>query len=202
MILRNLIVCISLMAVLVSPVANAFNIYRVGEIVEGRSYNDLMKRWSKRGFSIWVGISESKTPYIFFKGDTGINTASVSVIDSVEVRDKLFSDVAKAISWSEIAKSNNADTSKRLSCFGSDPYDLCRDGGAFDTNQMSLSFFSANGGKQTDLIIKIIDRDNQFYKESIYLDQKAMNKLLSVIERIDDAMAKARETLNKQDLFK
>ena len=163
-----------------------------------------MKRWTKRGFSIWVGISESKTPYIFFKGDTGIKIATVSVIDSVEVRDKLFSAVSKAISWSEIAKSNNADTSKTLGCFGHDPYDICEgsDGGAFDTNQMSLSFFSANSGKQTDLIIKIIDRNNQFYKESIYLDQDAMKKLLTVIENVDDAMVKARETSNKQDLFK
>lgn len=67
---------------------------------------------------------------------------------------------------------------------------------------MSLKFFSANSGSQTDLIVDIVDRDNQFYKASIYIETSEMKKLLSAAKGIEAVFVKARETAKNQDLFK
>ena len=67
----------------------AFNIYRVGEEVVGKKYNDVWKRWFDKNFSIWVGVSENNTEYIFFMGETGLRNATVMVQNSKAIREKL-----------------------------------------------------------------------------------------------------------------
>ncbi len=69
--------CLFLMCSL--PEAQAFNIYRVGDEIVGQEYNDVWKRWFDKKFSIWVGVSENNTEYIFFKGETGLGDATVMV---------------------------------------------------------------------------------------------------------------------------
>ncbi|MDY6973719.1 MAG: hypothetical protein SV775_15555 [Thermodesulfobacteriota bacterium] len=187
----------------ISSTAQAFNIYRVGDVVHGREHNEMLNRWIERDFSIWVGVDEGNNEYIFFKGDTGLSTASVMVDNTKSTREKFTSAVSKAIEWSGVAKKNKADTTKGLGCFGVDKYGLCeKNSSAFDEGQMSLKFFSANSGNQTDLIVDIIDRDNQFYKASIYIETSEMKKLLSAAKGIEAAFVKARETAKNQDLFK
>ncbi|MBW2324772.1 MAG: hypothetical protein JRF41_14925 [Deltaproteobacteria bacterium] len=186
-----------------SPKAQAFNIYRVGNEIVGQEYNDMWKRWFDKKFSIWVGVRENNTEYIFFKGETGLGDATVMVQNTKATRDKLKKAVAKAIEWSDVAKKNQADTSKSLGCFGRDKYDLCeKNGSAFDENQMGLSFFAINGGKQTNLVISIVDRDNQFIKTTIYVDVPEMRKMLNVVEKIESTFEKARKTAKDQKLFK
>ena len=187
----------------ISSTAHAFNIYRVGDVVHGREHNEMLNRWIERDFSIWVGVDERNNEYIFFKGDTGLSTATVMVDNTKSIREKFTSAVSKAIEWSEVAKKNKADTTKGLGCFGVDKYGICeKNSSAFDEGQMSLTFFSANSGNQTDLIVDIVDRDNQFYKASIYIETSEMKKLLSAAKGIEAAFVKARETAKNQDLFK
>jgi hypothetical protein len=183
--------------------AYAFNTYRVGEEIVGQEYNDVWKRWFDKRFSIWVGVSENNTEYIFFEGETGLGDATVMVQNSKATRDKLKKAVEKAIEWSDVARKNQADTSKSLGCFGRDKYGLCeKKGSAFDENQMGLSFFAANGGKQTNLVISMVDRDNQFIKTTIYVDVPDMKKMLKAIEDIESEFEKARKTAKDQKLFK
>ncbi len=187
----------------ISSTAQAFNIYRVGDVVHGREHNEMLNRWIERDFSIWVGVDERNNEYIFFKGDTGLSTAVVMVDNTKSIREKFTSAVSKAIEWSGVAKKNKADTTKGLGCFGVDKYGICeKNSSAFDEGQMSLKFFSANSGSQTDLIVDIVDRDNQFYKASIYIETSEMKKLLSAAKGIEAAFMKARETAKNQDLFK
>ena len=189
--------------IVVSNTALAFNIYRVGEVVHGREYNDMLERWIDRDFSIWVGVGDDNNEYIFFEGETGLSKATVMVDNTTSVRGKLEKAVSKAIEWSGVAKKNKADTTKGLGCFGVDKYGLCeKNSSAFDEGQMSLKFFSANSGSQTDLIVDIIDRDNQFYKASIYIGTSEMKKLLAAVKGIDAAFAKARKTAKDKALFK
>jgi hypothetical protein len=186
-----------------SPKAQAFNIYRVGEEIVGQEYNDVLKRWFVRKLSIWVGVREDNTEYILFKGETGLGYATVMVKNTKGTRDKLKRAVAKAIGWSDVARENQADASKSLGCLGEDKYDLCEEKGlAFDENQMGLSFFSANSGQQTNLIISIVDYDNQFIKTTIYVDVPEMKKMLNIIEKIESEFGKARKTAKDQKLFK
>ena len=196
-----ILICLSLLCGL--PKAQAFNIYRVGNEIVGQEYNDVWKRWFDKKFSIWVGVSENNTEYIFFKGETGLGDATVMVQNTKATRDKLKKAVVKAIEWSDVARKNQVDTSKGLGCFGPDEYDLCeKNGSAFEENQMGLSFFAANGGKQTNLVISMVDRDNQFIKTTIYVDVQEMTKMLNVIEKIESKFEKARKTAKDQKLFK
>ncbi|MBI1747592.1 MAG: hypothetical protein HYR55_13535 [Acidobacteria bacterium] len=89
----------------VSQNVYAFNIYRVGEKITGQEYNGVWKRWFDKKFSIWVGVSEDNTEYIFFKGETGLGDATVMVQSSKTITNKLRKAVVKAIEWSDIAPS-------------------------------------------------------------------------------------------------
>ncbi|MBW1699653.1 MAG: hypothetical protein JRH18_17220 [Deltaproteobacteria bacterium] len=181
----------------------AFNIYRVGGEITGQEYNDAWKRWFDRKFSIWVGVDEDNTEYIFFKGETGLGDATVMVQYSEMIKRKLKKAITKAIEWSDVARKNKADASKSLGCFGRDKYGLCeKEGTAFDENQMGLSFFAANNGEQTNLIISLVDRDNQFIKTSIYIDLPEMKKLLNTVDKIESVLKKAHKTARDQKLFK
>ncbi|MBC2714852.1 MAG: hypothetical protein HF978_06020 [Desulfobacteraceae bacterium] len=185
------------------PKAQAFNIYRVGDEIVGQEYNDVWKSWFDRKFSIWVGVNNNNKEYIFFKGETGLGDATVMVQNSKARMDKLKGAVTKALEWSDVARKNQADTSKGLGCFGDDEYNLCgKDGSAYKENQMGLSFFAANSGKQTNLVINIVDRDNQFIKTSIYIDMIEMKKMLNVVDNIENEFEKARKTAKDQNLFK
>lgn len=180
---------------IVSSTAQALNLYRVGDVVHGREYIERLNRWVDRDFSIWVGVDERNNEYIFFKGKTALSTVTVMVDNTKSIREKFTSAVSKAIEWSGVAKKNKADTTKGLGCFGADKHGICeKNSSAYDAGQMSLKFFSANSGNQTDLIVDIVDRDNQLYKASIYLEASEMKKLLSTAKGIEAAFVKVRET--------
>lgn len=188
------IVLFALFAVVFATNLQAFNIYRVGDKIRGKEYNDASKKWLDRSFSVWVGIDEEKTELIYFMGDSSASdVATVMVINSKGVRAELETAVSKAIELSEIARKNKTDGSKSLGCFG----DCSADKG----NRMGLSFFAANSGKQTDLVIKMIDVNNQSIRAYMCIELSEMVKLLGVVRSINEAMEKARSTTSKQDLF-
>jgi len=199
----SIVFVILMLAILAFQKAYAFNIYRVGEEMIGQEYNDVWKRWFDKEFSIWVGVSEDNTEYLFFKGETGLGDATVMVQNYKTTREKLRKAVVKSIEWSDVARENGADATKSLGCFGRDKYGLCEEHGtAFDENQMGLTFFAANSGKQTNLIISLVDRDNQFIKTSIYIDLQEMKKMLNVVDQIESTLEKARKTVKDKKLFK
>lgn len=174
----------------------AFNTYEVGEIT-GQEYNDVWKKWFNKKLSIWVGIdNEDNKEYIFFQGDTGLGNATVSIQNLEGTIEQLKEAVKKAIEWSDIARKNQADVSKNIRCFN-----LCAEK-PYRGNQMSMSFFAANSGKQTNLIIMMIDRSNHLIKTTIYVNLLEMKKLLMIIGKIEDKFKKARKTAKDQNLFK
>jgi len=197
------ILSIFVFASLLSTESNAFNIYRVDNVVVGKTYNELLDRWLENDFSIWVGVSERGNEVLLFKGEAGFGDATVTARYTADLQGHLEEAVSKAIKWSAIARDNKADTSRGLGCFGGASDDICRKrGNAYDENQLGMSFFANNGGKQTDLILDLIDRDNQFIKTDIYLNTEKMKQLLEVVRHIPGRFKKARETAKKQDLFK
>ena len=194
--LRSVVnVLCALFAVVFATHVQAFNIYRVGDKIHGKEYNDASKKWLDRSFSVWVGIDEDNTELIYFMGDSSASgVATVLVKNSQDVRAKLETAVSKAIEWSEIARQNQTDGIKNLGCFG--------DCSADEGNRMGLSFFAANSGKQTDLVIKMIDVENQSITAYMCVELSEMVKLLGVVRGINEAMEKAKGTASKQDLFK
>ena len=194
--LRNVVIVLfALFALVFATNAQAFNIYRVGDEIRGKEYNEASKKWLNRGFSVWVGIDEDNTELIYFIGDSSTSgIATVTVRNSKDVQAKLETAVSKAIEWSEIARKNKADGSKSLGCFG----DCSADAG----NRMGLTFFAANSGKQTDLVIKMVDVHNESITAFMCVELSEMVKLLQVVRGIDESMERAKDTAGKQDLFK
>lgn len=187
----------------VSQNVYAFNVYQVGEEITGQEYNDIWKRWFDKNFSIWVGVSENNTEYIFFKGETGLGDATVMVQHSKTIREKLRKAIIKAIEWANVAQKNKVDTEKSLGCFGLDEYGICeKNGTAFEENQMGLKFFAVNSGQQTNLIISLVDRDNQFIETSIYIELQEIKKMLNAVNQIENTLKRAYKTTKNQKLFK
>lgn len=188
------IVLFVLLAVVFATNVQAFTIYRVGSEIRGQEYNDASKEWLDRRFSVWVGIDEEKTELIYFMGDSSASgVATVRVKNSKDLRAELETAVSRAIEWSKIARMNKADANKVLGCFG--------DCSAEAENRMGLRFLAANSGKQTDLVIKMVDMDNQSITAYMHLELSEMVKLLKVIKGISEAMEKAGDASSKQDLF-
>lgn len=180
----------------------AFNTYQSGETAKGREYIESLKRWVDRNLSVWVGVDKYDNRHVLVKGDSTLSIVTVRIYVSQE--DDLKEAISKAIEWSNVAKENNAETTKGLGCYGIlDEYGVCKDEStAFQEGQMSLKFFSANNGQQTDLIVSLIDRSNQFYKTHIYLDEQQMRVLKDAIEKIPQTYEKAKSQAAKRDLFK
>jgi len=193
----------SLLAVISFSASRADNLYLVGTSVTGQEYYNLQKQWYERELSIWIGVTVNKQVLLVFKGETGIGTASVIERDVLKAGNELVAKLSKAIEWAEVARKNDADTSRGLGCLGADPYKSCeRTSKATQANQMSLVFFAANGGVQADLIIHIIDHQNPVKEATIYLDYPAMKTLREAAYQIEGAYEKAKQNAEKQDLFK
>ena len=192
------------MLFLTIPTASfSFVIYKVGDQIQGKEYNDVLKRWIMRYFSIWVGIDDNQKEYIIFQADTALKQASVMINYNRDIKQRLKTALNKAIKWCAIAKKNKVNTIKSLDCYGDDEYNLCKkDGVAFEEIQMGMLFFDANDGKQTNLVISIVDRNNQFIKSEIYFNLDETKKMLNNIQKIDATIEQARKNLTKQNLFK
>ena len=194
--------------------AQASKPYRVGEIIKGKEYNDGLKRWVERDFSIWVDINDSGHKYIAFMAETGLDNAIVSLDYNITLRNEFGALIEKAIEWSDVARQNNADTSRALGCFGgpggADRYNMseCKNTGTppeRGRNEIGLKFFAAQEGQQTNLILNIAGNDGAS-KVSLYLDQVEMEKLLMNMHQIEEtfekAIEKAKKTEEQQKLFK
>ncbi|GEM_PF-1424509 len=181
--------------------ANAFNIYRVGKVIYGKSYDDFRKKWYDTEFRIRVGADRGKD-FIVFEADSGLGTANVLEQNTGEIRFALTEAVEKALRWTRVAKLNKADASKEIDCFGLDSTDQCRRSGyARRENEMGFRFYSTNAGRQTYLIITLVDQNNGCDKTVIYLDQRQMRRLRRTIKEIQDSFEQVRKTERDQALF-
>ena len=181
----------------------AMSLYRVGDEIQGESYNDVFKTWMKRSFSIWVGVETSGTEQLVFEGDTGLGEAQVTQNYTVENVERLERILNTAIEWSSIAKKNRADTSKALGCFSNHHDSICEAyGQPSHQNQMGLRFSSGSEGQQARLIIEMIDQNNQFKKATINFASSDVSSLLKNLRQLPAAMKKAKDASSKQDLFR
>lgn len=184
-------------------IAGAFNVYRAGPIVKGKEYNDLLKRWIEKDFTVWVGINDNGLEWIFFEAETGLSPATIQVEYNDKFKTSTMAAINKAIKWSVVARKNQADTQKSLGCWGYGTTDSCDETGqARAEGEMGWQFFSTNKGKQTNLIVNIIDRKNQFYKAELYFSETQMKQIRHALTQIPARMKHAREQKKKQDLFK
>lgn len=196
LVLRVLILLLVTTITLSSEVHAGYNIYKIGDTIIGRQYNDFLESWIDKEFSIWVGHGGIEV--IVFKAETVFGSATIVARDARSTKKELQKVISKAIEWSNIAVENQVDITKKLGCFGG----YKRSFSCNNTGEMKLTFFATNGGRQRTLIVNITDRDNQFIKASLYFEPPEMKKILDALKEVEKALQKAKDNESKQNLFK
>jgi len=181
-----------------SSLTYAWSISTVGKVVIAEEYNDALRIWTDRR----LGLQVSNRNDIFFIADTVLGKATTHFKYSNELKKRLEVSVLKAIKWSKIAKKNKADVRKVISCFGKYTKSCMHHGSRYrDLNHLIFEFVSQEGGKQTNLVITIIDRFKEYKKTILYLGPSEMNQLLGNIRKIEKGIEQANLMEEKGDLF-
>jgi hypothetical protein len=181
----------------------AMNSYQAGDTVIGEEYNETLKTWVDRGFSMWIFVDEGGEEYLSFSGDTGIGTATVSGPYNQTEVDKIEKYLLISKEWALVAKKNRVDTSKALGCYPDATFLTCeRDGVPHGENQMGLSFFASNDGQRSRLIIDMADQRNMYKRATIYFELPEIDALTKNVRLIRETLNKAKETASKQNLFR
>lgn len=202
--LRQACLIVVLVFTLVSNLPkNSFagNYVVVGRPVNADVWNELFESWHTRSISVAIAMNGKKAT-LLFKADVGLSLARVYVDYDSRTQSQLMEIIDTAIRYSGIAKDNKANVTKAIGCLGDDEYKICDEsGGAFRENQIGFRFFSANDGRQTSLIVSMIDEGNQFYKESFYLGLDEMRAFKATLEQIPDALKEAKRNDDQKKLF-
>ena len=183
--------------------AQAFTTYKVQEDIPARFFNDLLQNWQSANLTVWVGLNGDVATLIF-EGEVSYKPATVHIKYDKIVQRRLEAIVNQSIEWASVAKSNKADTNQGLGCFGSDAYGLCNENSrTYDENQIAFRFFSRNAGAQTDLIVDITDRGNEYITGQLYLDVATVLRLKKTLTKVPEKLSFARAEKDKSsDLFK
>lgn len=121
--------------------------------------------------------------YVDDDGDyyiTGQGAAkSVSTCLKRETLEPLVAALKKSIDWSAKSRSAGLNASKKL----------------IDLPTAHFTFFSANNGKQTDVILEYKDMNNKFIKLQVYLNPVSVQLLIVSLGKVDETL----EMLKKED---
>ena len=110
----------------------------------GRYYNEVWKIWSEEPISVYV--DEKGNTYI--EGGEGLIYAR-GILYAGE-RQKFIELLRKGIKWAETARKEQLEITKNLGSF-------MKERSYGDKYGIKLTFFSANKGNQTDVILDIVD---------------------------------------------
>ena len=174
--------------------------YELGTKVMGKSHNDILKRWVSRDVRVFLVLGDdSELKFFYLVVETGLGNAKAIIgtdIDSLP-QEQFAWVLKKALAWSKLAKKHKAEVDKTLGCFGywvtyGKATKSCMERGVAEKKgEIGLQFFSTEGGKQTNVILSIVDSDNQFLRTELYLEPKGVLQLLKNLRNVDEQFAKA-----------
>ena len=180
---------------LFTQVATAGNLFHVGDVA-ARDWSDLFNRFREEKVSIYVTTERHRDFVVFWvRGGYPEGYAKIEYAESIQ--SMMESAVEKAISYSRIAKDNQADVSKEIGCFTGGQFGLS---GCYSSS-LSFKFFSNNSGSQTDLILSIEEDYPHDGWRRIYFGELQQHQLLSVVRRIPIAFDRAHKNRAKESLF-
>lgn len=146
----------------------------------GRYHNDVLKRWTN--VPIVVYVDDASNAYIM-SSDGGIVKAR-GLLSPTDTREALAL-LRKSQNWVKTAKAEGLEVTKELGTF--------MRGSRYERNGVGLQFFSANGGKQTDVILQLVDFENQFFKLDLYLNPDQVADLIRLMERVPETVAELKK---------
>ncbi len=171
---------------LVSAVANA-GTREVQGSTSGRYYNDVWKSWSEKPISVYID-DEGNT---YIKGGEGLIFARGFLYASE--RTKMIELLKKGLKWSAIAKKEKLEITKKLGSF--------MKSGSFKKYGVDLTFFAANKGHQTDVILHMIDFDNMFYEITLYLNPTQVKGLIKLLEKVPQTLKELKKYEKKSKML-
>ena len=185
----------------VSKNSYSYSLYYAGEIVS-RAYNEAWGEFFDKKIKIYAGATKEKATVRIkfemnlseFDVDFEFNYKNDKNLKDNQYYNNFLYSLNKSIEWSQIAKDNNAETRKRIKvdiCQASKNY---KKGGVYCV----ATFFSANQGNQTDLILLVKEteeyslNEDKFYinlvnqkKFKQILENKVKGKILHAIEQAE-----------------
>ena len=185
--MRKLSISAVLLILLVSVSANA-GTREVQGTATGRYYNDVWQSWSEEPISVY--IDHKGNTYI--KGGEGLIFARGFLY--ARERTKFIELLKKGLKWAETAKKEKVEITKELGSF--------MKSGSFDQYGIRLTFFAANKGRQTDIILYMVDFDNMFNKITLYLNPVQVKSLIKLLEKVPQTLKELKEYERESKMFK
>jgi len=178
--MRSALAYLMLVVIVAIPAAAFAGTRTVEGNATGKYYNDVWNRWSKVPMAVYV--DDAGSAYIMGT-DGGIMKARGFLAPSDTK--KVAALLRKSQEWVKTARAKKLEVTKKLGTFmrGSD----------FQRNGVALKFFAANEGKQTDVILSLVDFDNQFYKLDLYLDPGQVKQLIGLLDRVPATVAELKK---------
>lgn len=161
---------------------------RIDGAASGKFYNDVWKKWVDK--ELYIYVSDDGDTYI--TGGDGLIKATSYVNE--EERKKLVELLQKGVQWAEKAKTEQAEITKELGSFSKKQ--------KYFSSGIELTFFSANKGKQTDVIIDLKDFSNQFGKIKLYVSPDEVKKFIALLEKAPGTFQLLKEDEKKSEAFK
>jgi hypothetical protein len=147
----------------------------------GKYHNDVWNSWSE--VPVIVYVDDTGNAYISGRTDGGIIKARGFL--TVSDVNKVASLLRKSQEWVRTAKAEGLEVTKELGSFMQES--------EFREYGVALRFFSANAGKQTDVIITLVDFENQFFTMELYLEPNQVAGLIRLLEKVPATVAELKK---------
>ena len=146
---------------------------------EGKYYNDVWKSWSTQPITVYV---DSDGNFYLAAGGSLINARGY--MTAVQLS-PLIESLKKGQDWAKKAKDSQLEVTKEIA-------DFMKPSG-HDMTGVKLTFFAANKGQQTDVIMFVKDFDNMFSKIELYLAPEQVSKLIDILSKVPATYKELKE---------
>jgi len=161
----------------------------VAGVAHGQYYNEVWKKWAEKKVNVSVDIHGDV--YIKVEGNLGDISGVIAKNDLESFNGKL----KKYEDWAFKAKQNQVEINKILGDFMFEYH------GKHGKRGVLLTFHSEQKGQVARLIVDIIDYKNGFMKTKIYMVNKEINKLITMIEKAPETLKELSNNKKKSDMF-
>ena len=154
----------------------------------GLYHNAVMESWSTEPIAIYVDHAGNT----YIQGGESIIFARGFLYPNERI--KVIELLEKALQWAKTARKEQVEVSKPLGSF--------MKGKSYGEHGVKLTFFSSNKGRQTDVILHMVDFDNMFNQITLYLNTMAVLELLDLLKKVPATLEELKVNEAKAELFK
>jgi len=159
-----------------------------GAAAEGRIHNEMLKRWIPTKVEVYVDLEGYAYVHVRER------VMSPRGLIPPDMQPSLINALEKSKEWAKKAKEDQVEISKELGRFRTESK-------RHDTG-VDLTFFSAQKGVQTDVIMLVLDFDNRFVKAEVYIATDKIDALIALLKKVPATQKELQDQKKKADEFK